>query len=129
MVFKIRVTEHNSHLRRTASILALAFLLLLLGCGKDPETQTDAELGLNAQQSHGRRVYKIYCASCHSAYSSKGLKGPSMKGLYKKQYLPSGLIANDQFVQQSIVRGRNMMPAIPVTQQEVEDLIAYLHTL
>ena len=52
-----------------------------------------------------------------------------MKGLYKKQYLPSGLIANDQFVQQSIVRGRNMMPAIPVTQQEVEDLIAYLHTL
>lgn len=116
-------------MRRIASILALGTFLLLAGCSNDPETQTDAELGLNAQQAHGRRVYKIYCAVCHSAYSSKGLKGPSLKGLYKKQYLPSGLIANDQFVEQSIVRGRKMMPAIPVTPQELEDLIAYLHTL
>ena len=104
---------------------------MLTGCGKDPETQTDAELGLNAQQSHGHRIYKIYCASCHSAYSSKGSKGPSMKGLYKKQYLPSGLLANDQFVQQSIVRGRRMMPPLgnSLSQEEVDDVIAYLHTL
>ena len=54
-----------------------------------------------------------------------------MKGLYKKQYLPSGLIANDGFVEQSIVRGRNMMPPLgnAVSQQEIDDLIAYLHTL
>ena len=104
---------------------------MLTGCGKDPETQTDSELGLNAQQSNGRRIYKIYCASCHSAYSSKGSKGPSMKGLYKKQYLPSGLLANDQFVQQSIVRGRRMMPPLgnSLSQEEVDDVIAYLHTL
>jgi len=54
-----------------------------------------------------------------------------MKGLYKKQYLPSGLIANDGFVEQSIVRGRNMMPGFgnSLTQQDVEDLLVYLHTL
>lgn len=109
----------------------VAFLVLLAGCGKDPELQTDAELGLNAQQATGRRVYKLYCAICHSAYSSKSLKGPGLKGLYKKQYLPSGLIANDQFVEQTIVHGRNMMPALgnSLTQRELEDLIAYLHTL
>src|SRR2546421_8272649 len=48
-------------------------------------SQTDAELGLNVQQARGRRVFQVYCAVCHSAYSSKPLKGPSMMGLYKKQ--------------------------------------------
>jgi mono/diheme cytochrome c family protein len=119
-------------LRRKASILTIVvFLVLLAGCGKDPELQTDAELGLNAQQAHGRRVFKLYCSLCHSAYSSKGLKGPSLKGMYKKEYLPSGLITNDQFVEQTIIRGRNMMPALgnSLTQQQLEDLMAYLHTL
>lgn len=106
-------------------------LLLLAGCGKDLEQQTDAELGLNPQQAHGRRVFQHYCASCHSAYSSSSRKGPSLKGLYKEQYLPSGLITNDQFVEQSIVRGRNMMPGLgnAINQQQLEDLMAYLHTL
>jgi len=105
--------------------------VLLAGCGKDPELQTDAELGLNAQQAHGRRVYKIYCTVCHSAYTSKGLKGPSMKGLYKKEYLPSGLLANDRFVEQTIMGGRKMMPGFgnSLTQEDVQDLVAYLHTL
>jgi len=119
-------------LRRRASILALAtFFSLLAGCGKDPEKQSDAELGLNAQQSHGRRLYQVYCATCHSAYTSKGVKGPSLKGLYKKQYLPSGLLANDRFVEQAIVQGRKMMPPFgnSLDKPDLDDLIAYLHTL
>ena len=54
-----------------------------------------------------------------------------MKGLYKRQYLPSGLLANDQFVGQSIVHGRNMMPGFGnvLTQEDVQDLLAYLHSL
>jgi mono/diheme cytochrome c family protein len=129
---KCHSTEHNSHLRRKASIVAaLIFLTLLSGCGKDPDQQTDAELNLNPQQAQGRRVYKLYCGICHSAYTSRGMRGPSLKGLYRKQYLPSGLIANDQFVEQSIVRGRNMMPSFgnSITQQQLVDLMAYLHTL
>lgn len=119
-------------MRRKASILtALVFLWLLSGCGKDPERQTDAELGLNPQQIRGRRVYERYCLLCHSAYSSQGRKGPTLKGLYKKAYLPSGLIANDQFVEQSILRGRNMMPSLgnSLTPQQLDDLMAYLHSL
>jgi mono/diheme cytochrome c family protein len=120
-------------LRRKASILitVVSVALLLAGCGPDLEQQTDAELGLNPQQAHGRRVFKLHCAVCHSAYSSGSRKGPTLKGLYKKEFLPSGLIANDQFVEQSIVRGRNMMPGLgnSINQQQLEDLIAYLHTL
>jgi mono/diheme cytochrome c family protein len=104
---------------------------LFTGCGKDPAKMTDAELGLNAQQSRGRRVYAIYCVNCHPAYSSSGNKGPGMKALFKKEYLPSGLTPTEEHVEQTIVRGRNMMPRFgdQLDQQEITDLIAYLHTL
>jgi len=125
-------TDHNRYLRRIASIaLGLVVLLIFSGCGKDPALKTDAELGLNAQQAQGRRVFQLYCGVCHSAYNSKPLKGPSLKGMFQKEYLPSGLVANDRFVEQTILRGRNMMPPMgnSLTQQQVEDVLAYLHTL
>src|SRR5215472_17993973 len=104
---------------------------ILSGCGKDPSQMTDAELGLNRPQAQGRRVFNIYCANCHPAYSSKGNKGPGLKNLYKKEYLPSGLTATDEHVFQSIVQGRNMMPRFgdQLGAQEMQDLIAYLRTL
>ncbi len=54
-----------------------------------------------------------------------------MKGLFKKEYLPSGLTPTEEHVVQSIVRGRNMMPRFgdQLNQQEIQDVIAYLHTL
>lgn len=104
---------------------------LLSSCGKDPAQMTDAELGLNAQQSRGRRVYNLYCLNCHPAYSSSGNKGPGLKKLFQKEYLPSGLTATDQHVFQSIVQGRGMMPRFgeQINQDELKDLMAYLHTL
>ena len=117
-----------------ASILALlscVLILLLAGCGKDKEKMSDAELGLNAQQARGRRVYNIYCQGCHPAYSVHGDKGPGLKGVLKKQYLPSGLTTTDEHVIQSVVQGRNMMPAFgnQMSGQEIQDVVAYLHTL
>ncbi len=104
---------------------------LLSGCGKDPAKMTDAELGLNAEQSRGRKVFNIYCVNCHPAYSSSGNKGPGLKKLYRKPYLPSGLTANDEHVMQSIIHGRNMMPPFgnQLDQDELREVIAYLHTL
>lgn len=103
----------------------------MAGCEKDRAQMSDAELGLNTQQARGRRVFNLYCLSCHPAYSTRGNKGPGLKGLYKKEYLPSGLTATDEHVEQSIVRGRNMMPGFgdQLDRQEIADLIAYLHTL
>ena len=104
---------------------------LLSGCGKDPAKMSDAELGLNAQQSQGRKVYNVYCLICHPAYSSHGDKGPGLKNLYKKEYLPSGLTSTDEHVIQCIVQGRNMMPRFgdQLNRQELQDLVAYLHSL
>ena len=118
-------------LKRTRSIFASALLLTFLaGCGDAPE-KSDAELGLNPQQTSGRHVYQSYCAACHKAYSSSGMKGPGLKRVFKKPFLPSGLPANDRFVKQSIVAGRGMMPPLgdTLTEQQLSDLIAYLHTL
>jgi mono/diheme cytochrome c family protein len=118
---------------KTTVKLALGMMLLLVlgGCGQDKSKMTDSELGLNAQQSRGRQIYNVRCAGCHTAYSSRGIKGPGLVNLYKKKYLPSGLPANDRFVTQAIVNGRGMMPAMgdSLTPQQLDDLLAYLRTL
>ncbi len=112
-------------------LAGLVLLAVLAGCSDDNSTKSDAELGLNAQQSSGRHLYQQNCAACHDAHSVPGQNGPSLKGLLKKPFLPSGLPANERFVRQTILTGRNMMPAVGTsfTQQQLDDLLSYLHTL
>jgi len=49
--------------------------------------------------------------------------------MYKKEYLPSGLRAEDRFVEDVILHGKRMMPATHLGPDQLQDLIAYLHTL
>jgi mono/diheme cytochrome c family protein len=106
-------------------------LLFLLGCRLE-RRKSDAELGLNPQQGAGRRVYDDYCQRCHEPYSSRSKKGPAMKDAFRRPFLPSsGLPANDQQVSDIIRYGRSTMPAYgpTLTQTQIDDLLAYLHTL
>jgi mono/diheme cytochrome c family protein len=111
-----------------AAALLLAFTV---ACNAELR-KTDAQLGLNPQQAAGRRVFDQNCDRCHEAYSSREKKSESLKGLFKRQFLPkSGLPVNDQQVSDIIRYGRNMMPGFGrvLSQQETDDLLAYLHTL
>jgi mono/diheme cytochrome c family protein len=111
-----------------ASCLALA---ALAGCEVE-RRKSDAELGLNPQQAAGRKLYDNYCDRCHRPYSTKGKKGPGLKGIFQHQYLPmSGLPANDDRVSEIIRVGRHEMPGYSQTldAQGLQDLLAYLHTL
>jgi mono/diheme cytochrome c family protein len=110
--------------------LSAACICFLAGCGEAP-VKTNAELGLNDQQAAGRAIFDHYCAACHEAYSSGGKKGPGLKNLFGRQSLPSGLPANDRFVLQTISAGRGMMPPFgeTLTQEQIDALMAYLHTL
>lgn len=103
----------------------------MAACGPDLSKESDAQLNLNPQEAAGRQIYEQRCAACHYAYSSRSLHGPGLARLYEKKYLPSGLPANDRFVEQTIINGRRMMPAegLDFTPQQLSDLIAYLHTL
>lgn len=106
-------------------------LLALSGCDAE-RRKSDAELGLNPQQALGRQFYDNYCDRCHEPYSSRGKKGPSLKGVFKKQYLPlSGLPANEERVGEIVKFGRAKMEGFGqvMTDQQVRDLLAYLHTL
>ena len=120
---------------KAASRSILVFLILfalsaLTGCESEPR-KSDAELGLNAQQARGRRVYDARCAECHYAYSTRDLRGPSMHGLFKKKYMSSGIPANDERVIDIIEMGRAKMPGFQnkLTVDQIADLVAYLHTL
>jgi mono/diheme cytochrome c family protein len=106
-------------------------LILLAGCTAE-RRKTDAELGLNPQQSAGRGIYDRYCDRCHEPYSSRDKQGPPMLGVFKHPYLAvSGLPANDQRVSEIILSGRAKMPGFGqvLSQQEVDQLLAYLRTL
>jgi mono/diheme cytochrome c family protein len=116
---------------RTPFLAGFVLLALLAGCSDDTSGKSDVELGLDSQQAAGRHLYQQACAPCHDAHSVPGQNGPSLKGLLKKPFLPSGLPANERFVRQTILGGRNMMPAVggSFTQQQLDDLLAYLHTM
>ncbi|HEV3512565.1 MAG TPA: cytochrome c [Candidatus Sulfotelmatobacter sp.] len=113
------------------------FLVVALGLAStfacDVERRkSDAELGLNAQQAAGRKIYDAECDRCHEPYSTRGKKGPGLKGIFKHQYLSlSGLPANDERVTDIIRLGRKEMPAYSqkLDEQQIQDLLAYLHTL
>jgi len=119
------------------SALAWGALLSLLGlatlCGCDVERRkSDAELGLNPQQAAGRKIYDNYCDRCHEPYSTRGKKGPGLKGVFQNKYLSiSGLPANDERVSDIIRLGRKEMPGYSQTlsQQDLDNLLAYMHTL
>jgi mono/diheme cytochrome c family protein len=120
------------HFRNELST-CLLILALLSASGCDVERRkSNAELGLNTRQSAGRKVYDDYCDRCHEPYSSRGKKGPGLKGMFKKQYLSeSGLPANDDRVTDIVRFGREKMPGFgqALNQQQISDLLAYLHTL
>jgi len=119
--------------RATGVCCGVILIGLMTLCGCDVERRkSDAELGLNAQQAAGRKIYDSNCDRCHEPYSTKGKKGPGLKGVFQNKYLPiSGLPANDERVTDIIRLGRKEMPGYSQTlnQQDIEDLLAYMHTL
>ncbi len=116
------------------TVLAVATLLAFLalsGCDIE-RRKSDAELGLNPEQAAGRKIYDNHCDRCHRPYSTKGRKGPGLKGIFRNKYLPqTGLPANDDRVTDIIRNGRPDMPGYGqvLSAQDIQDLLAYLHTL
>lgn len=115
--------------RRLSGCLLLGFAAAMMGgCRRlAPPTPLDQ---LNAQQMRGHAVFQAHCGQCHYDREEGPLHGPSLRGMYKKPYLPSGAPANDERVTSVVLHGHGLMPAQPnMDPQDVEDLLAYLHTL
>jgi mono/diheme cytochrome c family protein len=126
--------ETSRFLQGILILLVSGWLLCLSGCSgcEVQRRKSDAELGLTPQQAAGRHIYDQYCDRCHAPYSSRGRQGPSLQGVFKKPYLSmSGMPANDERVGEIIRVGRNKMEGFGnvLTDEQIKDLLAYLHTL
>ncbi|MBV9574523.1 MAG: cytochrome c [Acidobacteriales bacterium] len=127
LTFDLRTAAQNGF----RAVFPVILVWTLTACDVELR-KTDAQLGLNPIQSAGRKVYNDYCDRCHQPYSSRAKKGPSLKGVFQRQYLPvSGLPANDERVGEIVRLGREKMPgfAQALSSEQISNLLAYLHTL
>ena len=106
----------------------LAAVGLMSGCHRLPPAKPLDQL--NAQQIRGHAVFQARCGQCHRDREEGSLHGPSLLGMYKRPYLPSGAPANDERVTSTVLHGHGLMPAQPnMDPRDLDDLLAYLHTL
>jgi len=121
----------NTPVRHIGTALAFSSLALvaLIGCKQLPPPTPLEQL--NAQETRGYSVFQQTCRQCHSDRVSQPLNGPSLRGVFKKQYLPSGAPANNDRISATVIGGYGIMPAMGgnLSQQDLNDLLAYLHTL
>lgn len=83
----------------------------------------------NAQEARGAAVFQQNCARCHSPTSTRSLRGPGLQALTKLKSMPSGAPPTNEMLTDVILHGHGMMPANPLTESQLKDLLAYLHTL
>ena len=103
--------------------------VLLTGCNTAaPPRPLDQ---LTAQEQAGHAAFTANCGACHYDRETGSLHGPSLLGVYKKPYLPSGAPANDDRIRNTIVHGRGNMPPLggSVGDAQIDDILAYLKTL
>ena len=88
-----------------------------------PESQWTAE------EARGAAIYRVKCAKCHYPTTTRPLNGPGLQALTKVKAMPSGAPPNDERRTYVTLHGRSMMPGTQLTDDQLSDLLAYLHTL
>ncbi len=86
---------------------------------------------LSVQQMQGHAVFQARCAQCHYDRVNQPRNGPTMLGVFKKSSLHSGAAATDERVTATVMHGHGLMLAMgsQVDDEDMRDLLAYLHTL
>jgi cytochrome c2 len=89
-----------------------------------------ALMGAKGDPAKGKEVFQA-CAVCHNADSDVKKMGPGLKGLFKRDKMADGKKLTEATIRARIDDGGNGMPAYKETlsDQEKEDLVAYLKTL
>jgi mono/diheme cytochrome c family protein len=114
----------------TGALFALTLLALTLvstGCRSLPPSKPASEF--TPVEARGAQVFQASCARCHNPSSDKGRKGPGLQALTKLPSMPSGAPPSDARISETILHGRGMMPPVALQDQDLQTLLAYLHTL
>jgi mono/diheme cytochrome c family protein len=110
-----------------ANIALLASAAALAGCRSLPASKPEALF--TPEESRGAIVFHQKCARCHYPTTTRPLNGPGLQALTKVKAMPSGAPPTDERITSVTLHGRNMMPAAQLTDSQLSDLLAYLHTL
>jgi cytochrome c len=104
------------------SIAILAFALCALAAEPPKEHVPDS--------AKGRELFQT-CAGCHNYANDQTKYGPSLKTLFGRVTLHSGEPVTDANVRAVILDGYNRMPSFRYNfkPEEIDDLMAFLHTL
>ncbi len=101
--------------------------LSLAGCRSLPPSKSEALW--TPEEARGAQVYRQNCARCHYPTTTSGLHGPGLQALTKLKAMPSGAPPTDERLSRVILNGHALMPATPLDEDQLRDLLAYLHTL
>lgn len=120
------------HVHRFTALFALILCtagvaLGVVGCRTLPPSKPSSEW--TPQEAHGAAVYQAKCARCHYPTNTHPLNGPGLQAITKVKEMPSGAPPTDERLSAVILHGRGMMPATSLTDDQLQDLLAYLHTL
>jgi mono/diheme cytochrome c family protein len=110
---------------------ATALNLALAACPLMIPTGCHVQSALTPQQAEGKRLFDAGCAHCHEQNDLHLKKvPPNLHGLFNHQTLPDGGPATDVEVKQVLLTGKGLMPsfAYQMTQEQMDALLAYLHT-
>ncbi|MGA3130985.1 MAG: cytochrome c [Terracidiphilus sp.] len=99
----------------------------LAGCRQLPPSKPASEF--TPQEASGAAIYQAKCARCHYPTTTQPLHGPGLQALTKLKAMPSGAPPTDERLTAVVLHGRQEMPGTPLSDEQLNDLLAYLHTL
>jgi cytochrome c2 len=120
-----------------AAICGAMLALLLAGCGEDTDASA-SPLDVRGNAKHGKQLIQQFgCGSCHvipGVENADSMVGPPLNSWRKRIYI-AGLLRNtpdnlQRWIQhpQRIVPN-NAMPDMGITDEQAQDIVAYLYTL
>lgn len=104
-----------------------AAVIAVTGCHSLPPSKPAS--AWTAEEARGAAIFQANCARCHYPTTTQGKQGPGLQAITKIKAMPSGAPPTDERLAATILHGRNMMPAITLDNDQLHDLLAYLHTL
>jgi mono/diheme cytochrome c family protein len=110
-----------------AAGLGFAAVLFTAGCHDLPPSKPASEW--TASEARGAEIFQVNCMRCHNPTTTQAKQGPGLQAITKVKAMPSGAPPTNERLTATILHGRGMMPAAALNDGELQDLLAYLHTL
>ena len=123
----------KKHLFPLIAICLLMAALSAVACGQQSAVEPTAttapaattEGGPADLVQAGSDLFEQNCSGCHNLTTEAKI-GPGLAGLFNLDQLPNGNPVNEESVKSWIVSGSGRMPGIPLTEEQLTAVVAFL---